>query len=101
MRGSSDSLLPFTIGSNTPVQQILVVHDAYLRAKDRRQFVEHAVAIVGGMVIFLALPLYSPTGLRRILLFAWLALVVVCAVLGASEVLLLRRRERLMAKLNH
>jgi len=100
VRGSSDSLLPFTVDSNTPARQVLVVHDAYLRAKGRRQFVEHAVAIVGGMVISLALPLYSPTGLRRILLFAWFALVVVCAVFGASEVLFLRRRKNLMGKLN-
>ncbi len=101
MRASSDSLLPFSIQPKTPIQKILAVHDGYLRMRGRRQFVEHAVAILGGIVILLSVvPLDSPPVLGRFLLFAWLALVVMCVLLGASEVLLRRRRERLLHKLN-
>jgi hypothetical protein len=100
MSVSSDSLLPFTVGTETPVQKILSLHDAYLRAKGRRRAMEHLVAIIGGLVIILyAAPLHPPLALRRFLLFVWVAVVVLFGALGASEILLNRRRERFLSNL--
>lgn len=100
MSASSDSLLPFTVGTETPVQTILSLHDAYLRAKSRRQAIEHWVAILGGLVIILdTAPLHPPMALRRFLLFVWVGVVVLFGALGASEILLRRRRERFLINL--
>jgi hypothetical protein len=96
----SDSLLSFTVNGNTPVQQVLALHDAYLRTKGRRRAIEHAVAILGGMVIILyASPLHAPITLLRLMLLGWIAMVVLFGVLGVSELLLLRRRERLLSNI--
>jgi len=95
-----DSLLPFTVNANSPVQQILRLHDAYLRAKRGRRAIEHAVAILGGVVIILyASPLHPPITMLRFLLFGWILMVVLFGLLGVSELLLLRRRERFLSNI--
>ncbi len=100
MSAHPDSLLPFTVEANTPVQEILSLHDDYLRAKGRRQAIEHAVATLGGVIIALyALPLHAPVILHRFLLLVWVVMVVLFGLLGVSELLLLRRRERFLSNL--
>ncbi len=97
----SDSLLQFTVNANTPLQEILPLHDAYLTAKSRRRAIEHVVAILGGVIIVLHnLALHAPVALHRFLLFVWAGMVVLFGAFGVSELLLLRRRERFLINLN-
>jgi hypothetical protein len=100
MSAHSESLLRFTLNANTPVQQILMLHDAYLRARRRRRAMEHAVSILAGVVIILyASPLHARVSLLRFLLLGWIVMVVLFGLLGASELLLLRRRQRFLSNL--
>jgi len=93
-------LVFFTVNANTPVQKILTLHDAYLRAKRRRRAIEHVVAILGGIVIILyASPLRAQITLLRFVLLGWIVVVVLFGVLGVSELLLLRRRERFLSNI--
>jgi hypothetical protein len=97
---SSDTLLPFSLEADTPVREILLLHDAYLKAKGRRRAIEHVLAILASLIAVLyALPRNPPIGLCQSLLLLWVGMAVLFGALGIAEMVLCRRRERLLNSL--
>jgi len=92
-------MLSFSIQPETPVARLLLVHDAYVRAKNRRRIVEHFLVILGGAAtLFWFIPNPAPLSLRVAIAFAWAAMLVAFGGSVLRELVLRKRREQLLKR---
>jgi len=97
MSAEPASMLSFSIRPDTQVARLLLVHDAYIRARSRRRIIEHVLVILGGAaMLFWFIPNPALPSLHVAISVGWTVMLVTLGGSIVRELVLRNRREQLL-----